>query len=72
MNSRFASLTRIHSFMPLAGATLMLGIAMSFTAPYLSLFGVEQTGEVNLSPSEALFLQQIAWQVVSKQNAPPR
>jgi SET family sugar efflux transporter-like MFS transporter len=30
--------------MPLAGATLMLGIAMSFTAPYLSLFGVEQTG----------------------------
>ncbi|MBN3764188.1 sugar efflux transporter [Burkholderia sp. Ac-20365] len=44
MNSRFASLTRIHSFMPLAGATLMLGIAMSFTAPYLSLFGVEQAG----------------------------
>jgi MFS transporter, SET family, sugar efflux transporter len=44
MNSRFARLTRIHFFMPLAGATLMLGIAMSFTAPYLSLFGVEQAG----------------------------
>ncbi|MEX3932454.1 sugar efflux transporter [Paraburkholderia phymatum] len=44
MNSRFGRLTRIHSFIPLAGATLMLGIAMSFTAPYLSLFGVEQAG----------------------------
>ncbi|MDE1180358.1 sugar efflux transporter [Paraburkholderia sp.] len=44
MNSRFASLSRIPSFMPLAAATLMLGVAMSFTAPYLSLFGVEQAG----------------------------
>ena len=58
MNSRFASLTRIHSFMPLAGATLMLGIAMSFTAPYLSLFGVEQTG---MSPLQlGLFMTLIA------------
>mgnify|MGYP001546206859 CR=1 FL=1 len=30
--------------MPLAAATLMLGVALSFTAPYLSLFGVEQAG----------------------------
>ncbi|MCY0386253.1 sugar efflux transporter [Robbsia sp. Bb-Pol-6] len=44
MNSRFASLTRIPSFLPLAGATLMLGIAMSFTAPYLSLFSIEHAG----------------------------
>jgi SET family sugar efflux transporter-like MFS transporter len=58
MNSRFASLTRIHSFMPLAGATLMLGIAMSFTAPYLSLFGVEQAG---MSPLQlGLFMTLIA------------
>jgi SET family sugar efflux transporter-like MFS transporter len=42
MNSRLAELTRIPSFVPLAAATLMLGVAMSFTAPYLSLFGVEQ------------------------------
>ncbi len=42
MNSRLADLTRIPSFVPLAGATLMLGVAMSFTAPYLSLFGVER------------------------------
>ncbi|PCE22389.1 MFS transporter [Paraburkholderia acidicola] len=44
MNSRFADLTRIPSFVPLAGATLMLGVAMSFTAPYLSLFSVEHAG----------------------------
>ncbi|MCP3717135.1 sugar efflux transporter [Paraburkholderia sp. CNPSo 3281] len=43
-NSRFAGLLRIPGFLPLAGATLMLGVAMSFTAPYLSLFGVERTG----------------------------
>jgi MFS transporter, SET family, sugar efflux transporter len=42
--SRLVSLTRIPSFMSLAGATLMLGVAMSFTAPYLSLFGVERAG----------------------------
>lgn len=42
--SRFAGLLRIPGFLPLAGATLMLGVAMSFTAPYLSLFGVERAG----------------------------
>ncbi|SAK50425.1 sugar efflux transporter [Caballeronia ptereochthonis] len=42
MNTRLLSLTRIPFFLPLAAATLMLGIAMSFTAPYLSLFSVEQ------------------------------
>jgi MFS transporter, SET family, sugar efflux transporter len=42
--TRLLSLKRIPFFMPLAGATLMLGIAMSFTAPYLSLFGVERAG----------------------------
>ncbi|MGI4859010.1 MAG: MFS transporter, partial [Janthinobacterium lividum] len=41
MNSRFAGLARIPSFLSLSGATLMLGIAMSFTAPYLSLFSIE-------------------------------
>ncbi|MEJ8797587.1 MFS transporter [Trinickia caryophylli] len=35
---------RVPRFLPLASATLMLGIALSFTAPYLSLFGVEQAG----------------------------
>jgi MFS transporter, SET family, sugar efflux transporter len=43
-NSRFAGLLRIPGFLALAGATLMLGVAMSFTAPYLSLFGVERAG----------------------------
>jgi MFS transporter, SET family, sugar efflux transporter len=42
MNSRLISLARIPYFLPLSAATLMLGIALSFTAPYLSLFGVEQ------------------------------
>jgi MFS transporter, SET family, sugar efflux transporter len=42
--SRLAGLQRIPGFLPLAGATLMLGVAMSFTAPYLSLFGVERAG----------------------------
>ncbi|BAO91799.1 sugar efflux transporter [Caballeronia cordobensis] len=42
MNTRLFSLAKIPFFLPLAGATLMLGIAMSFTAPYLSLFSVEQ------------------------------
>lgn len=42
--SRLVSLTRIPFFMPLAGATLMLGVAMSFTAPYLSLFSIERAG----------------------------
>ena len=42
MNARLAGLARIPSFLPLAGATLMLGVAMSFTAPYLSLFGIER------------------------------
>ncbi|HXZ06973.1 MAG TPA: sugar efflux transporter [Paraburkholderia sp.] len=43
-NSRFFDLLRIPGFKPLAGATLMLGVAMSFTSPYLSLFGVERAG----------------------------
>ncbi|WP_134168723.1 sugar efflux transporter [Paraburkholderia caballeronis] len=43
-NSRFPGLLRIPGFLPLAGATLMLGVAMSFTAPYLSLFGIERAG----------------------------
>ncbi|WP_250511274.1 sugar efflux transporter [Caballeronia sp. GACF4] len=42
MNTRFISLARIPFFLPLAGAILMLGVALSFTAPYLSLFSVEQ------------------------------
>ncbi|EKS69901.1 MULTISPECIES: sugar efflux transporter [Caballeronia] len=42
MNTRLLSLTRIPFFLPLSSATLMLGVAMSFTAPYLSLFSVEQ------------------------------
>ena len=33
---------RTRHFVPLAIATLMLGVALSFTAPYLSLFGVEE------------------------------
>lgn len=44
MNSRLVSLARIPSFVPLASATLMLGVAMSFTSPYLSLFGIERAG----------------------------
>ncbi|KKB61810.1 MFS transporter [Robbsia andropogonis] len=44
MNKRLASLAAIPSFMPLAGAVLLLGIAMSFTAPYLSLFSIERAG----------------------------
>ena len=43
-NSRFLGLLHIPGFKPLAAATLMLGVAMSFTAPYLSLFGVERAG----------------------------
>ncbi|NTX27857.1 MFS transporter [Burkholderia pyrrocinia] len=41
LQSRFAGLAGIAHFVPLSAAALMLGIAMSFTAPYLSLFGVE-------------------------------
>ena len=40
----FARLAGIAYFVPLAAAALMLGVAMSFTAPYLSLFGVEAAG----------------------------
>ncbi|WP_175719600.1 sugar efflux transporter [Burkholderia anthina] len=39
-----ARLAGIAHFVPLAAAALMLGVAMSFTAPYLSLFGVEAAG----------------------------
>lgn len=42
MNTRFGDLLKTRHFMPLAVTTLMLGIALSFTMPYLSLFGVEQ------------------------------
>ncbi|MDR8052401.1 MFS transporter [Burkholderia cenocepacia] len=40
----FARLAGIAHFVPLSAAALMLGVAMSFTAPYLSLFGVEAAG----------------------------
>jgi len=42
VNTRFGDLLKTRHFMPLAVTTLMLGIALSFTMPYLSLFGVEQ------------------------------
>ncbi|MGN6316615.1 sugar efflux transporter [Trinickia sp.] len=42
MYTRFVSLLRVEHFVPLAVATLMLGVALSFTMPYLSLFGIEQ------------------------------
>ncbi|WP_175870600.1 sugar efflux transporter [Burkholderia sp. BCC0397] len=40
----FARLAGIAYFVPLSAAALLLGVAMSFTAPYLSLFGVEAAG----------------------------
>ncbi|MGU7774688.1 sugar efflux transporter [Burkholderia sp. MR1-5-21] len=40
----FARLAGIAHFVPLSVAALLLGVAMSFTAPYLSLFGVEAAG----------------------------
>jgi SET family sugar efflux transporter-like MFS transporter len=42
VRARLARLARIERLAPLALATLMLGVALSFTAPYLSLFGIEQ------------------------------
>lgn len=47
MPTRFADLVRTKHFVPLAVTTLLLGVALSFTAPYLSLFGVE---EASMSP----------------------
>ncbi|WP_175815444.1 sugar efflux transporter [Burkholderia diffusa] len=44
LQSHFARLAGIAHFLPLSAAALMLGVAMSFTAPYLSLFGVEAAG----------------------------
>ncbi|CAB3722018.1 Sugar efflux transporter A [Trinickia soli] len=44
MQARLVGLVRIPHFVLLTAATLMLGVALSFTAPYLSLFGVEQAG----------------------------
>ncbi|WP_446902592.1 sugar efflux transporter [Burkholderia sp. YIM B11467] len=41
LRSHFSGLAGITHFVPLSAAALMLGVAMSFTAPYLSLFGVE-------------------------------
>ena len=46
MNARLLSLTRIPSFVPLGCATVVLGVAMSFTAPYLSLFSIQRVGMV--------------------------
>ena len=40
--TRFIDLLRTPRFVPLAVTTLMLGVALSFTLPYLSLFGVEE------------------------------
>jgi MFS transporter, SET family, sugar efflux transporter len=42
VRTRFVRLLRIPHFAPLAIATLMLGVALSFSMPYLSLFGVEE------------------------------
>ena len=47
MPTRFVDLVRTKHFVPLAVTTLLLGVALSFTAPYLSLFGVE---EASMSP----------------------
>ncbi|MDR0240607.1 MAG: MFS transporter [Burkholderia sp.] len=44
LRSHVARLAGIAHFVPLSAAALMLGVAMSFTAPYLSLFGVEAAG----------------------------
>ncbi|AXF25490.1 MFS transporter [Burkholderia pyrrocinia] len=41
LHAHFGGLAGIAHFVPLSAAALMLGVAMSFTAPYLSLFGVE-------------------------------
>ncbi|WP_175884987.1 sugar efflux transporter [Burkholderia sp. BCC0044] len=58
LQSHFARLAGIAYFVPLSAAALMLGVAMSFTAPYLSLFGVEAAG---MSPSLAgVFMTLIA------------
>ncbi|SAK47604.1 MFS transporter [Caballeronia fortuita] len=58
MNKRLLNLVRIPFFLPLAGTTLMLGVALSFTAPYLSLFSVEQA---DMSPRKlGLFMTLIA------------
>ncbi|WP_309477086.1 sugar efflux transporter [Trinickia acidisoli] len=47
MPARLTDLVRIPHFVPLAAATLMMGVALSLTAPYLSLFGIE---EASMSP----------------------
>ncbi|KVA29914.1 MFS transporter [Burkholderia cepacia] len=58
LQSHFARLAGIAYFVPLSAAALMLGVAMSFTAPYLSLFGVEAAG---MSPFLAgVFMTSIA------------
>ncbi|RQR81623.1 MULTISPECIES: sugar efflux transporter [unclassified Burkholderia] len=55
---QFARLAGIAHFVPLSAAALMLGVAMSFTAPYLSLFGVQAAA---MSPSLAgVFMTLIA------------
>ncbi|WP_321821383.1 MULTISPECIES: sugar efflux transporter [unclassified Burkholderia] len=58
LRSRIARLAGIAHFVPLSAAALMLGVAMSFTAPYLSLFGVQAAA---MSPSLAgVFMTLIA------------
>ncbi|WP_321923811.1 sugar efflux transporter [Burkholderia sp. BCC1998] len=58
LRSRIARLAGIAHFVPLSAAALMLGFAMSFTAPYLSLFGVQAAA---MSPSLAgVFMTLIA------------
>jgi SET family sugar efflux transporter-like MFS transporter len=42
MNERLKKLTSISGFLPLIVTTLTLGVALSLTAPFLSLFSVEQ------------------------------
>ncbi|WP_322021103.1 MULTISPECIES: sugar efflux transporter [unclassified Burkholderia] len=55
---QLARLAGIAHFVPLSAAALMLGVAMSFTAPYLSLFGVQAAA---MSPSLAgVFMTLIA------------
>lgn len=58
MNDRLSRLMHIRCFLPLGAATMMLGMAMSFTVPYLPLFGV---GQANLTPLKlGLFMTLIA------------
>jgi MFS transporter, SET family, sugar efflux transporter len=58
MNARLIDLIRVPAFLPLAVTTLTLGVAMSITMPYLSLFSVERA---NMMPLQlGVFLTMIA------------